>query len=54
MSRPGKLYLDFAPVPMTQSPRLAPARIFGLHVANVQNPWNGFGAKPKSRATMYE
>ena len=28
-------------------------RISGLHVANEQTPWNGFGAKPSSYLTVY-
>jgi hypothetical protein len=41
-------------VPITQSPVSARFRISGLHVAKVQNPENGLGANPKSRATTYE
>ena len=32
------------PVPMIQSPTCAVRRIWGLQVASVQKPWNGFGA----------
>src|SRR4051812_30898554 len=47
-------WLVLEPVPMIQSPTEARRRMSGLHVASVQYPQNGFGAKPVSHRTTYE